>query len=209
MATEADFNPQTNDDRKETKMSISIPEYNLWKEFKDGDLEAYATIYRQYFFPLFTFGKRICNDQELIKDCIQDLFVKIWNNKENLRDTTSIKYYLFTSLKRKLLDAFEAPHIRLAADREVLDNDIIEFAEGVEDDGMSLRKKEVMRALTKLSNHQQKLLRLKYYDNLSNQEIAKELGITIQSVYNAVFKALKSLRNQLTTLLLFIMHILQ
>ena len=176
----------------------SIDEFILWKNFKNGDMAAYALIYRRYFFMLYQYGKKICDDHELIKDSVQDLFIKLWNNRENLIETTSIKYYLLTSLKRKLLDALRSPQQRMEAKNEWLDNELFIVAEDVEDDPMLEQKEKVLKALNRLSEHQQKLLRLKFYKNLSNKEIAEEMGITIQSVYNAVFKALKSLRKQLS-----------
>jgi RNA polymerase sigma factor (sigma-70 family) len=183
--------------------TASMNEYILWKNFREGDLDAYAVIYRKYFFILFKYGKKMCQDHELIKDCIQDLFVKIWNNRENLRDTTSIKYYLFTSLKRKLLDTFETSHIKFSSSQEILDNDLVETGDYVADDEVPSNWKNIAKAMNQLSAHQQKLLRLKFTENLTNKEIADELGITIQSVYNAVFKALKSLRKQLVVVLMF------
>jgi RNA polymerase sigma factor (sigma-70 family) len=187
--------------------SISMNDYILWKEFKSGDLAAYAMIYRKYFFALYNYGKKLSSDHELIKDCIQELFVKIWNNRENLNETTSIKYYLFTSLKRKLLDVLKSPHVRLKAEEDLMDFDQ-EDGSVADEEVVHWQKEKVLKALSTLSDHQQKLLHMKYYKELSNKEISDELGITIQSVYNAVFKALRSLRKQMQTLLLIMLSLM-
>jgi RNA polymerase sigma factor (sigma-70 family) len=182
---------------------ISINDYLLWKNFKAGDLSAYSLIYRKYFFVLFSYGKKISSDNELIKDCIQDLFIKIWNNRENLSDTTSVKYYLFTSLKNKLLDALESPNRRLKSDEDVLEFETIETIDS-NDDAFYSQKERIFKAINKLSKHQQKVLEMKFYKNKSNHEIANELGITIQSVYNSVFKTLRSIRKQLQVVIMFV-----
>ena len=184
---------------------VSINEYLLWKDFKSGDLSAYALIYRKYFFVLYNYGKKICSDHELIKDCIQDLFIKIWNNRENLNDTTSVKYYLFTSFKNKLLDTLKSPSQRLKTDEDVMSFELIDSSDP-ENELFYSQKERVLKAMNKLSQHQQKVLELKFYKNQSNQEIADELGITIQSVYNSVFKTLRSIRKQLQIVLLFLMY---
>ena len=184
--------------------SISMNDYILWKEFKSGDLAAYAMIYRKYFFALYNYGKKLSTDEDQIKDCIQELFVKIWNNRENLNETTSIKYYLFTSLKRKLLDTLKSPHVRLKAEEDFTDFDV-EDGSVHDDEVMHWQKEQVLKAMSSLSGHQQKLLHMKYYRELSNKEISDELGITIQSVYNAVFKALRSLRKQMQTIVLIVL----
>jgi RNA polymerase sigma factor (sigma-70 family) len=183
---------------------VSINEYSLWKDFKSGDLSAYSVIYRKYFFMLYNYGKKISDDRELIEDCIQDLFIKIWNNRENLNETTSIKYYLFTSLKRKLLDTLKSPHQRLKTDKDVMDFEITDTSD-FDDEAFLGQKEKILNAMTGLSKHQQRLLQMKFYRNQSNQEIAEELGITIQSVYNSVFKTLRSLRKQLQLVLWFVL----
>lgn len=182
---------------------IAFDEYSVWRDFKNGDVDAYALIYQKYFFVLFNYGKKISQDHELIKDCIQELFIKIWNNRDNLAETTSIKYYLFTSLKRKLLDVLRKPQLDLVTDQGEYSEDsfdILELADYTDEQTSSPQRDKVIKALTLLSQHQQKLLDLKFQKNLSNKEIADELGITIQSVYNAVFKALRSIRKQLSSL---------
>jgi RNA polymerase sigma factor (sigma-70 family) len=190
--------------------SVSFDEYALWKNFKSGDVGAYALIYQQYFFILFNYGKKISQDHELIKDCIQELFIKIWNNRENLNETTSIKYYLFTALKRKLLDVLRKPQLEFITDHAEDEGSVeaIQIADDTDDDNASPQKDKVVKALNLLSQHQQKLLDMKFQKNLSNKEIADELGITIQSVYNAVFKALRSIRKQLSSLsaILFLLY---
>lgn len=166
----------------------------LWDHFKQGDEGAYALIYRRYFFDLYQYGKKISDDPDLIKDCIQDLFVKLWHNRENLNKTTSVKYYLFTSLKHKILDVLKSAAIRYKAAEDPLELDMAD--ENASEEPYDHRE-DVLRALNTLSHHQQKLLHLKFNKQRTNQEIAAELGITIQSVYNAVFKALRLLRKQL------------
>ena len=193
--------PGGDENTKEKVKLVSFDEYSLWKDFKNGDIDAYALIYQRYFFVLYNYGKKMSQDHELIKDCVQELFIKIWNNRENLTETTSIKYYLFTAMKRKLLDALRKPLLESISDH--IDHDKasvdIEHYDADEADG-SPQKDRVVRALNLLSQHQQKLLDMKFQKNLSNKEIADELGITIQSVYNAVFKALRSIRKQLSSI---------
>ena len=70
-----------------------------------GSQEAYAGIYQRYFFFLLDYGKKICNDRELVCDTIQDLFIELWNNRARLSDTSSIRFYLSKALKYKLYRA--------------------------------------------------------------------------------------------------------
>ena len=174
---------------------VSLEDQALWQQFLKGDLAAYAVIYKKYFGALLQYGSRITNDQDLVKDCIQDLFVKIWNGRERLNATTSIKYYLFTSLRNKLLDYLRSSKHKLESSFSVHSERMI--AEIVVPElGDSGQKEQVLKAISRLSKYQQTLLHMKFNEERSNVEIAQELGITIQSVYNAVFKTLRFLRKQ-------------
>jgi RNA polymerase sigma factor (sigma-70 family) len=192
-------------ERNRGAKQVALDEYALWADFKRGDVDAYAVIYRKYFFVLFSYGKKLNPDHELVKDCIQELFIKIWNNRDNLSETTAIKYYLFTALKRKLLDAMRRPTIGISTEADVA-AEVAEIEDQPEED-ISPRKESVTKALNRLSQHQQMILDMKFQKNLSNKEIADELGIGIQSVYNAVFKALRSIRKHLSTLTVIIIVI--
>ncbi|MBL0741119.1 RNA polymerase sigma factor [Chryseolinea lacunae] len=199
LSESADLSPQKGE-------VVSLQEHTLWRDFKSGDLSAYAVLYRKYFFALYTYGKKISTDHELVKDCVQDLFVKIWNNRENLSDTTSIKYYLFTSLKRKLLDNLRSAHHKNKADDDIADL-VISDDEFLADDLSEDQREKVVRAISTLSKHQQQLIHMKFHEERTNQEISDALGITIQSVYNAVFKTLRTIRKQMLMVLALLLSL--
>lgn len=180
---------------------VSLQDQELWTNFRQGDLASYAVIYRKYFFILFAYGKKICQDEEVVKDCVQDLFIKIWNNRETLSETSSIKYYLFSSLKNKLLDYLRSNQHKYEAALSAVDEKTIDqlAVPEVHDD---FRKEKILTAINTLSAYQQNLLRLKFSEERSNKEIADELGITIQSVYNSVFKTLRVIRKLVLTILI-------
>ena len=56
----------------------------LWLQFKNGDRDAFAALYQKFIIPLIAYGTRLCPDRELLKDQIQELFVELWNSRENL-----------------------------------------------------------------------------------------------------------------------------
>lgn len=75
----------------------------LWHDFQEGSEIAYEAIYRNYAEALYAFGLKLTKDKELVKDCIQDLFVEIWKSKHRLASVKSIKSYLFKSIRRKVI----------------------------------------------------------------------------------------------------------
>jgi DNA-directed RNA polymerase specialized sigma24 family protein len=65
------------------KQEDKIAEKVLWEKFLLGDDKAYALFYNKYIEELFSYGMRFTSDRELKKDCIQDVFVKIYSNRFN------------------------------------------------------------------------------------------------------------------------------
>ncbi|MEO5976871.1 MAG: sigma-70 family RNA polymerase sigma factor [Chryseolinea sp.] len=188
----------------EKESSVSFEDNSLWKQFQEGDLEAYAVIYKKYFFVLYQYGRKITVDENLVKDCVQDLFIKIWNNRERLSETTSVKYYLFTCLRNKLLDHLRSNQHKHEASLTSIDDKMIADII-VPDLGEDYRKEKVLKAINNLSEYQQQLLKLKFTEERTNKEISEALGITMQSVYNAVFKTLRLIRKQVLSLISIIL----
>lgn len=202
--------PLTTKDWKVTKPKN--PESKLWSEMLSGDQSAYSVIYQKFFKPLYHYGLKICNEKSIVEDCIQDLFIEIWQNRNNLNETDSITFYLFASLKRKiikvqkknsLIDNNSLSHLHVTdtyQEERIIKNEI--------DDELKQKISDAMQMLTK---RQKEIIKLKYFHNANNEEIAKRLSIKVESAYNLVSKAMVILRKQISNLILatcLIRHIL-
>ncbi|MEO6681380.1 MAG: sigma factor, partial [Ginsengibacter sp.] len=78
---------------------IAENDYHLWQAFQQGDRKSFSKIYHRYFNNLYEYGTRITDDRNIVKDCIHDLFIKLWANKQNLGNVANIKSYLIVSLR--------------------------------------------------------------------------------------------------------------
>jgi hypothetical protein len=78
-------------------------DYQLWQAFKAGSKPAFDHLYEAYFSALYGYGTRLCGDRELVKDCIQTLFVELWHHRTQVADVRCIKYYLYRCLRRKII----------------------------------------------------------------------------------------------------------
>lgn len=85
------------------KKSILNTGDELWEQFVAGDKSAFSILYKHYVSDLYLFGLRLSQNQELVKDAIQELFVSLWNKRETLPQVTNVKSYLITSLRNKVL----------------------------------------------------------------------------------------------------------
>ena len=183
---------------------ISSPEIVLWHQFKAGDESAYIIIYQKNFRILYRYGIKVSNDPEMVKDCIQDLFVDLWNNKKQLSDTDSITFYLWASLKRKIHKVL----IKEGQESKAVMEKMAENQEGDIQEEMIMgelafeQRQRITKAMLQLSKRQQEAIQLKFYQNLSNEEIAQKMYIKVEGVYNLISKALSFFRKALFLLLL-------
>ena len=66
----------------------------IWKDFKAGDEGSFCYLYDTYFTILYSYGRKFSRDQQLVKDCVQDVFTELINRREKLSDTDNIRFYL-------------------------------------------------------------------------------------------------------------------
>ena len=164
----------------------------LWNEFRAGNSKAFAEIYQRNIKCLLRYGLRITNNRELVKDCIQELFVELHNSRKTLGETDNIKAYLIVSLKRKLIKAIHFRYKFIPIDDEIsfgigyqaFESDVFEKAE----------LSSVHRALEQLSSRQKEALYLRYFENLDYDDISKVLNLTYQSSRNLIHRAIEKLR---------------
>lgn len=177
-----------------------VDEKLIWLNFQTGDEKAYAYLFHTYFKKLYQHGFGIHPDPSLVKDCIQELFIKIWRTKENLGHPVSIRNYLFESLKRTILKELAKKKYKLTVN---LSNDY--YFEVVLSHELQLidiqlseaRLKQLELAIIKLTKRQRDAIHLKFYGKLSYEEIADIMDLNVRSVYNLISKALEALYQEI------------
>ncbi|MFR7810768.1 MAG: sigma-70 family RNA polymerase sigma factor [Butyricimonas faecihominis] len=79
---------------------------------KKRDKEAFRYLYEYYFAKMVLFAESYLYDEEEARDLVQDLFFHLWNHAGTLQVTTSVKAYLFTSVRNRCLNAIRDRKIR-------------------------------------------------------------------------------------------------
>lgn len=168
-------------------------DHALWKAFKDGSEPAFEQIYRREITGLIHYGKKLTRDVVLIQDTVQDLFLDIWNSRSRLTDTDNIRFYLLRALRNKLSKKIWGEGSAEAYSEEVSEPSV-EFAI-IENETRSSRLLRLDQALQKLSKRQQEAINLRFYHNLSNEEVARIMGINYQSACKFIYSGLKILKD--------------
>ncbi|WP_221391238.1 RNA polymerase sigma factor [Dyadobacter sp. NIV53] len=182
-------------------MSIQLTDLSdeqLWRSLQEDDSEAFTILIKRYSRFLLSYGRKFSSDQELIKDSVQDLFTELWLYRKGLSKITSIHSYLLVSLRRKIFHSFKSfPHTSLGDPEEDEYSFMITFSiqdQWVESETEQHRLDQLNFMMNMLPARQKEVLYLKFYQNLSNQEIAELLKVQYQSVSNLLQRALTFLR---------------
>ena len=168
----------------------------LWSDFIKGDDDAFRLIYKTYVQTLFKYGCHFAQDEALIKDCIQDVFVDLSKYRSRLSSTDNIKLYLYKSLKRKIISSLGTKKIfGLIDDEKMPFSYTISVEEELVDSEIMRQRVAILeKALNSLSPRQREAIYLKFVSGLSYEELSKLMQMNYQSARNLVFRGLEKLR---------------
>ncbi len=182
-------------------MDFPSSDFQLWNRFREGDSNALGQIYRTHIAELLSYGYRVTSNRQLIKDSIHDLFLHMWLHRKNLAETDSIRYYLFRSLRNRIIHSMQTPVESAALVPDFLIDGILsetsweqELIEEETRTGQLLRLKQ---AIDKLPKRQQEAIQLRYFHAFDLDEIASVMRMNNQSVRNLLHRAIMLLRDHL------------
>ncbi len=182
------------------QMALSRPDNSqetslLWQRFKAGEETAFAQLYQLHIQSLLSYGQKITPDRSQLHDAIHDLFVELWESRERIADVISVRYYLLKALRYKLLrNLGNKPLVDLDKLDPIGSESTIE-QELFQVEDAQLRTQQLERALSQLPKRQQEAIHLRYYQNLSNEEVAQIMGVNYQSACKFIYTALKTLKD--------------
>ena len=149
---------------------------------------------------MFNFGLKYVRDEEVVKDCIQDIFVK-FSVSRRLSHTDYVRSYFLTALRNSILDKLAARRSTDELDEQAFRMEIedaaIERMFSRSDEQVRLGKR-LMAAYGELTENQRAAIYLRFVSGLSYKEIAAVLEIAPQSSMNLVQRALARLRAKLS-----------
>lgn len=175
---------------------------NIWCKFIKGDKLAFNSLMQVYFNVLFCYGCKFSKDQELVKDTIQELFIRIWETRENLSIDVKPKPYLMASLRRALHRKIKKEPYKISYS-DLWDNiNFFDFEISVEQNYIKNEKQmliaqEMAMKVSLLPKRQKEVVYLKFFMDMGRDDICKVMDIRPQTVSNLLQSALKNLRGQL------------
>lgn len=169
-----------------------------WKRIKLDDKTGLEELYALFAHEMMAFGLSVVPDRNVVKDCIQELFIEIWRYRKNDTVVKNVKVYIFKALANKIKKEITREKKRNAKDQELAANALY-FENEAEAGVIHLHQEEnpnqkLSEAMSKLPPRQMEVIRYLFFENLPNEQIAKLMGINVQSVYTLSWKAICNLR---------------
>lgn len=166
----------------------------LFDRVKNGDHAAFTEIYERYWGVLFIQAFKIIKNEEKAMDVIQDIFTVLWENAGDSDIQLSLKAYLYTSVRNRLLDALR----RQAVADKYLDS-LVQYANyGYDDTEETVIFNELSHLLEAgvagLPEKMQRVFRMSWMEGQSHNQIAAELNITVHTVKKTISRARQVLR---------------
>jgi len=183
-------------------MLTNLTDKELWGAIKNSDRQALAELFQRYYFPLVKSGLYYCEDAELAKDAVHDVFLNLWNSRQKLSEVANVKAYLHTTYRNQLygllrVETKNKDRLEQWSDTEPVQQPSYEqilIGLQVQEE----HKEKLRRAFEKLSPRQKEYLHLKYFEGLSYEQVAEKTGQALKTVYNTTYEAIKLLRKEIS-----------
>jgi RNA polymerase sigma-70 factor, ECF subfamily len=185
-------------------MIALFPDKELLTRIKKEDINAFEKLYFDMHPRLFAFSRKFIDDAELSKDIVQEVFFEFWEGRNVIDINTSLKSYLFRMIHNKCLNHIRSQkiHNRYTNYTEIkLKQAELLFYDEDPDAYESIFFKEIQKILDnsilELPESCREVFTLSRLNGLSNKEIAEKLNISVRTVENQVYRALKILKEKL------------
>ena len=180
-----------------SKVIKDLPDKILLEKHRLGDAAAFDIIFKRYYDPLFNYAKKIVRDAEVAEELTMDVLLRLWQKKEAIETVSSLRPYLYRAIKNATFN-----HYR----KKVLDTVPIElipeqaaYATAAADDQLKYAELEKIyyQNLNQLSPQRQKVFRMSREENMTYNQIAKDLGLSTNTVENYMVASLSFFRKNL------------
>lgn len=171
-------------------------EQSIVEAIRLGDRKAFEKLFRELYKPLVAYAFRFVRDLAAAENIVQDVFLKLWQNRKSISITTSFEHYLFRSVRNHSLNQLDKSKVRAEYLRHQMENEQTpdDYSSFFPEPGL-LDKIEL--AISALPEKRQEIFRLAREEGLKYREIADRLKISIKTVEAQMTLALKQLRGSL------------
>ena len=176
---------------------MQYSDHDIAAALRNGDETIFEEVFRSYYPALCRYARSILNEPEAAEEAVQQTFIAVWEKRENIHFSVSLKAYLYRAVHNRCLNEIEKQKVR----REYAADHLQQPETAAMPADAPQRQKElqtlIREAIDRLPEQCGKIFRLSRFEEMKYAEIAEHLGISVKTVENQMGKALRLMREEL------------
>ena len=174
-----------------------ISDNEIIKRIRQGDVQQFESLFRSSYVSLVRYAKSFVRDHDTAEEIVQDLFFRLWDERDRVKIETSLNGYLFRAVHNRCLHLLEHRKVIEKHEREITQeqtgstenvSELIQYNE---------LQSAVARILERLPERCGKIFCMNRFEGLTYNEIAKKLAVSVKTVEADMGKAIKEFRKAL------------
>ncbi|MFM9986032.1 MAG: RNA polymerase sigma-70 factor [Flavobacteriales bacterium] len=182
---------------------MQLTEEQIMNALRANDQNAFEMIFRTWYSPLCNFANSFLKDKDESEEIVQNAFVAFWEKRSQIQIDTSLKSYLYRSIRNACLNAIKHEKVKRAHADHALSNSA--FAEESDSTLSGELENRIEKAIATLPEQCRLVFKMSRIEELKYAEIAEQLGISIKTVENHMGKALRIMREELKDYLILLL----
>ena len=191
-------------------MTEKGPDQNLVQLLQKGNVAAFDSLFKIYSPKLFGFALKYFKNETDAEELVQEVFVKVWENRQSLKSELSFKSYLFTIALNRIRKYFNKKATSLRYLESLQQEPDFTDSTAIQDDDYESALKQINHIIDQMPPRRREIFMKSKLEGRSSKEIAAELNISAGTVDNQVSEALRFIRNHMKSenLTLFLFAVL-
>jgi len=183
---------------------ILVDEHNIFNKIRGDDREAFKNLFDTYYASLCHYASHFLNDDSLSEEVVQELFVRLWEKRATLYLETSVRHYLFRSVRNGCLNQIQHDKVKKLHAKKLKE---ALMSEDPAEDYMITPEmiQRLEEGIGQLPEKRREIFRLSREEGLKYREIAEKLQISVKTVEAQMGAALKALRNKIGKIMVFLL----
>lgn len=169
----------------------------LWQEFLTGDKRSLALIFKAFYEKLYQYGVKLTGSESITEDSLQELFFKLWKNRDRLKKVDNLQAYLFISYRHTVYDNLRWFNNGSFVNKSMDEVLFVEFSHEdflIREQVDATIRERLLAALNSLTSRQREAIFLRYFEQLDFESISGIMGVNVQSVRNFIHRGILALR---------------
>jgi RNA polymerase sigma-70 factor (ECF subfamily) len=187
----------------DARPAVAVLPSDIATRIRTGDAKAFELVFRTYYQPLCAFAARFVRESAAAEDLVQDVFGAVWTARATIQIKTSVRAYLYTSVRNRALNLRKHEAVADDWDRDESSDDVRELHPRPLQPDVVLDRKlleaQLEAAFDALPERAATALRLRWRDELSYAEIAEAMDISVKGVEKLLSRGLRALREHLSS----------